>query len=285
MWLRKAPKFKTLAQQVLELKRTRAPGTYALAEHYLKRLTEHFGEMRVSGITEIEWGTYVAQCKARQPKRKLHDDKKFMSQVMRTALREEHLRRPILLQIPDGKSEAGREITPDELAKLFAVARPLLALQMEFALKTGFRLREMLHLRWDRFRWKEEAIRLRPEDTKTRKGRLVPLEPILFAKLHSRFAETRSPYVFPSRFDPKAPQDDNKTAWRNLKTKTLVTCRWHDFRHTCATQLLRRGISTSVVRKYLGMTEAVLTGIYQHLNLDDLRAAALAMSDMWRGPK
>jgi len=147
------------------------------------------------------------------------------------------------------------------------------------------RLREMLHLRWDRISWDEKTIRLRPEDTKTRKGRVIPIALELFHQLKARHVQSRSSYVFPSRFDQNLPQNENKTAWRALRPRAVVTCRWHDFRHTCASRLLRRGIPTSVAKKYLGMTEAVLTGIYQHLSLDDLRTAAEAMSSAWSAPK
>lgn len=277
MWL-STPKFKDLANDVLETKRTRAPGTFAMAKHYLGKLTAHFGETRVAGINEAAWGKYVTACKLARPARKLHDDKKYMSQVLLMAHRQGHLKRPVKLRIPDGKSDVGREITADELGRLFALASPRMRLQMELALKTGMRLREMLHLRWDRLEWGPQAIRLRRQDTKTRRGRIIPLTPELFEQLKARHEKSRSPYVFPHRFDANRPQNENKTAWLALKADANVQCRWHDFRHTCATLLLRRGVSVSVTHHYLGMSARVLAEIYEHLNLDDLKSATRAMT-------
>ena len=46
---------------------------------------------------------------------------------------------------------------------------------MKLAYHTGMRRGEILNLKWDRVDLKEGFIRLRPEDTKTTEGRLVPL--------------------------------------------------------------------------------------------------------------
>ena len=149
---------------------------------------------------------------------------------------------------------------------------------MEMALKTGMRKTELLHLRWDRFLWEQHTIRLRRQDTKTRRGRLIPLTPELFEQLKARYAESKSSFVFPGRFDRNRPQGDNKSAWSSLRASAAVTCRWHDLRHTCATLLLRRGVSISVTKQYLGMSARVLAEIYEHLNLDDLKSAPRAMT-------
>lgn len=292
MWLwkkslpeRSSVRFDALARQILETKRVRAKGTYSDASLYLNRLIRHFGSIRIADITEIDWAVYVGRCKDENPKRKLFGDKKYMKQVILAAVRQEIITKPIKLVIPCAKPEAGREITQDELTRLFdAVKNPRLKFQMEIALKMGLRLREMLYLQWTRVDWEGQVLRLRPEDTKTRRGRVVPIPPELVGQFRELHLKSRSEYVFPSRFDPTRPQHDNKTAWRKLKAKANVRARWHDWRHTCATRLLRRDVSTSVARLYLGMTEKVLTRIYVHLNLDDLRKAAHAMSDTWQPP-
>ena len=276
MWKR-APKFKVLSKHVLLVKSTQAPGTHALAKHYLERLTRFFGEKRVSEISEVDWGEYVSECKRSAPKRKLHDDKKFMSQVMLVAYRRGFLPRPISLKIPCAKSEIGREITTQEIGRLFALAGPRLRFQMEIALTLGLRRSEMLFLKWDRFRWKDKAIQLHASDTKTRRGRLVPLTLELFHQFRARHAMKKSVFVFPHRFDRSRPQRDNKTAWKSLKRRAVVKCRWHDWRHTCATLLLRNGVPVAVAAAYLGMSERILNGIYRHLNFQDLKAAADSM--------
>lgn len=286
MWLRRKTKFIDIAREVLDTKRVKAKGTYSDANLYLNRLNSYFGNRPICTITETDWGRYVQHCKDENTRRKLHGDQKYMRQVIFTAFRKELIKRPIVLAIPDPKhSDVGREITDAELGRLFALANAELRFQMEIALKTGFRLREMLYLRWDRFDWHEKLVRLRPTDTKTRKGRAVPLPLELLEEFQRRFHRTKSPFVFPSRFDVTKPQHENKSAWQRCRATARVTARWHDFRHTCATRLLRKGIPVSIAKDYLGMTEKVLVRIYQHLNLNDLRRAADAMSEEWKVKK
>jgi integrase len=141
----------------------------------------------------------------------------------------------------------------------------------------GLRLREMLCLRWDRFDWDLSTVELLAAETKTRRGRCVPIPSDLLPEFAARQARALSPYVFPSRCG-KSWQTANKTAWRRCRVRAGVMVRWHDLRHTCATLLLRRGIPPHVARVYLGMSEAVLTRIYLHLSIEDLRRAAEAMS-------
>jgi integrase len=277
---RRQATFKRLAKEVLELKKYRAKQTYRCARLHLTRLMKFFGPMYLRDITEREWGEYILKCKREKPWRKLCDDKRYMRQVMRLAFFSGMAPRLIELRIPDRQGEAGREITQEEIKNLLAEANPTLGFQIEIALKMGLRLREMLHMRWDQINWTTRTVRFMPQDTKTRKGREIPINPDLHDRFKARWHCSRSPYVFPARFDRDRPQDENKTAWRRCKRKAGVRARWHDLRHTCATRMLRRGVKAEIARVYLGMTEHVLRRIYLHLNQEDLWAAADAMRDV-----
>ncbi len=276
------PTFQSLANEVLEGKQLRAANTRAAASVQLARLVAHFGRMRIDSITEGHWQAYIVGRREQEPTCRLFDDRKYMRQVMLLAYRQRHLSRKVRLWIPDLPSSVGREITSDELARLFGAASPELAFQMGIALKMGLRLREMLHLRWDQIDWSRRTVRLLAADTKTRRGREVPINPDLLEGFTIRYATAgalHSPYVFPSPANPQKPQQQNKDAWKRCKRRALVRCRWHDFRHACATLMLRRGASVSATRKFLGMSESVLRNIYEHLDLDDLRRAGELLSD------
>jgi len=278
-FFRPTPLFESLAGEILEEKKLRAKNTLVAAKVQLTRLSDHFGKMRVHRITERDWARYVAVRREKAPGCRLFDDRKYMRQVLLRAYNQGFLKRKIRLWIPDRPSSAGREITDHELKRLFLAAGPELSFQMEIALKMGLRLREMLGLRWSQIDWTRRSVRLSADETKTRRGREVPINPDLLDRFSKRFAGSRSPYVFPSPADPLKPQHDNKATWRTVKRKAEVRARWHDFRHTCATLMLRRGASVSATRRLLGMSEKVLREIYEHLDLDDLRRANAVMSD------
>jgi integrase len=68
-----------------------------------------------------------------------------------------------------------RLLTSEEYARLLAHCAAYLKPLVKLAYHTGMRKGEIVNLKWDRVDLKEGFIRLRPEDTKTTDGRLVPL--------------------------------------------------------------------------------------------------------------
>lgn len=272
IWFRK-PKFKEIAQNVLREKKARAPSTQVMAELRLRRLTSFFGESPVHRINETDWDKYVIWRLEQRPGSKLFDDRKYMRQVMLLAHRQGLIRKPPKLTIPDNAGTIGREIMPEEIGHLLKYASRELKFQIEIGLLMGLRLREMLHLRWDRVDWERVSVQLLSIDTKTRRGREVPIHSELVQAFQERYNSRISPFVFPSPRGPERPCNVNARAWETCKRKADVKARWHDLRHTCATRLLRAGNSTRIVRKLLGNGERVLNEIYDHPNLDDLRTA------------
>lgn len=283
LWFRKE-KFKTLALELLEQKRLRGEvgnrptNTYASAKARLDRLILHFGHTALSEITEADWATYVVNRLKKRPGSKFFDDRKYMRQVMLEAQRRRLVLQTPRLKIPDLPTIVGREITPPEVRRLFQNASPELRFQIDIASLMGLRLREMLYLRWDQIDWARQTIHLLPSDTKTRRAREVPINPDLIPRFRKRYMQRKSRYVFPRKTDLTRPTHHNRWEWKACKRKAGVSARWHDWRHTAATKMLRRGNSVQAVRTYLGMSEAVLTRIYQHLNIDDLRLVARRMS-------
>jgi integrase len=277
------PTFEALAGEILEQKKLRAPGTHALAKIVLRRLVMHFGRMRVSEITETAWREYVTRRQAERPGCKLFDDKKHMSQVMLESFRRGIIPRKVQLWIPDRSVSGGREVTPPEIRKLVRAASADMKFQIEIAVKMGLRRKELLSLRWEMFDWKRRMIRV--QSTKTGRARDVPINPDLVNRFRRRYLRMSrgSPCVFPGRFDSNRPIIDHKTAWKACKRRAGVKARWNDLRHTCATVMLRRGVSTRVVAKLLGNSEKVVVEWYDHLSAEDLRRANSVMSDRPRG--
>lgn len=273
--------FRDVAQEVLESKMLKSKATQVAARHHLTRLIKAFGSHPISNVIERVWVDYMVKEVKKRP-RKFYDDRKYLKMVLIFAWKNRWIERVPELPIPDLPSNVGRELTPEELKRLLLHANPQIAFQIRIAYKMGFRLRELLHLQWDRFNFKSMTIKLRPEDTKTRRGREVPVTPDLQQQFWALYTLRNSIYVFPHRYDVAKPQHDNKSAWVALKKKCGIVARWHDLRHSCASSLLRKGVPEYVVRQYLGMGKRVLNDIYAHLSLDDLKDAAKVMND---GPK
>ena len=109
-------------------------------------------------------------------------------------------------------------------------------------------------------------------------GRVVPLNKTAMAALTAwaqQFPDRKpAHYVFPSErvgfsgndeipqvfdTDPTKAITSWKVAWTTARRRQTCQCRLHDFRHTCITRLLERGVPLSVVASLMGWSPATTT--------------------------
>jgi integrase len=266
--------FEDLCQEVLELRRlTYRPKTYLAAKNQINHLLKTFLGRPVSTLNRSSWAEHAIRARTENPFRNLNDDRKYFLVLMGVAFQKGLLQQPIVkIPKPDQENEIGRELSDDEISRLLAVSKPDFRFLIETALKLGWRKNEMLHCRWDWFDWSSGCVRLPAYSTKTKKSRVVPLPAELLSAFKARYNEKIGTFVFPAPKTPNRPQLLEKR-WNTTRERAKVNCRWHDLRHTCATRMLRGGISVSRVCKVLGMSARILMRIYDHVQVDDLRAA------------
>ena len=145
------------------------------------------------------------------------------------------------------------------------------------ALHTGMRKGEQAALEWRDIDWTRNELvvrRSRPTTlklagpTKNGRTRRIPLTGELAAGLR-RIRHLRGPLVF-CRPDGKYLEswDMNKVLKQALKGARLRHIRWHDMRHTFASQAVARGVPLNVVQAWLGHTTITMTMRYAHLAPD-----------------
>ena len=123
---------------------------------------------------------------------------------------------------------------------------------------------------------KNGFIRLKGEDTKNGKGRLIPLDLFpglgeLFRELH-RVRSLSSPHVF---LHGDRPIRSIKGAFKAAcKTAGITNFRFHDFRHTAITNLRRAGVDTLTIMQISGHKTMVCFSRYNSFREADLIAAA-----------
>jgi integrase len=173
------------------------------------------------------------------------------------------------------------------LAQLPEALRPVI----EFAYITGWRIpSEVLTLQWRQVDLKAGEIRLDPETTKNRDGRVFPMTDELKALLEARLLEHQRlrlagqivPWVFfrmtaTRRGGPKEP--------RQIRTFTkawAAACRRagypgripHDLRRTAVRNMNRRGVSERVAMQLAGHKTRSVFDRYNIVSSGDLRSAA-----------
>lgn len=149
----------------------------------------------------------------------------------------------------------------------------------------GLRLAEAGGLRWNDINWTSKTVMVRGKGDKFR---LVPLTDGMadgLKELKAQKMPEPGAYIFhnPATRRPYWYRGALQRAVDAAGVKKHVTP--HMFRHTCATELLKRGEGISNVQALLGHSTIAVTQIYTHLNVDDLRRGVDNLTTVKTGGK
>ena len=169
--------------------------------------------------------------------------------------------------------------TKTEIAQFLRVNinRPLYPLWV-VTINTGLRLGEVLGLCWDRVNFEQGQIEITrtmtrhglQETTKTHEKRIVPINNVVKEELIKLFRQQKSStYVF-TKLDGK-PWDYNHIGQRHFKKAQkeagiVNIIRFHDLRHTFASQFMMSGGDIFTLQKILGHTSIKMTMRYAHFS-------------------
>ncbi|HET9415192.1 MAG TPA: tyrosine-type recombinase/integrase [Pseudolabrys sp.] len=168
---------------------------------------------------------------------------------------------------------------------------------IEFAYITGWRIpSEVLTLEWRQVDFKAGEVRLDPETTKNREGRVFPMTDNLRALLEARDAERRRlklkgqivPWVFfrmvaTRRGGPKEPRPIRafNKAWAAACLAAGCPGRIpHDLRRTAVRNMVRRGVSERVAMELAGHKTRSIFDRYNIVSAGDLRTAAAQLNGL-----
>ena len=174
---------------------------------------------------------------------------------------------------------------------LKAAENTRLAAPIQLALGTGMRRGEILALRWRDFDEVNRCLSVAHAFKTASAQRRIRLSASTIAmlkahrttqneaRLLSRGTWHRRGFVFPDEVGEPWGANAFSMAFRRLCRKAGLDCRFHDLRHTHATDLLRAGVPVKVVSERLGHASiAVTLNIYAHV-LPDMQEAAAAAAD------
>lgn len=144
------------------------------------------------------------------------------------------------------------------------------------SLNTGVRWGTLVSLRWLNVDLAHGTLYIDADSTKTEAAQTLPLNSSALDVLKKWREE--APGVAPVSLVFPAPAGGmfynvNKAWYRLLADSGLGHLRWHDLRHTFASQLVIAGIPLNTVRELLGHKNIKTTLRYAHLAPQGLRAA------------
>lgn len=160
-----------------------------------------------------------------------------------------------------------RICTPEEFALLMREAEPELQAVIAMGYWTGMRLGEIAGLKWSQLNLSEGMVRLSAEETKTGEPRAVPLHAEVVKVLNG----------LPRRLNGKvfSKTDKRFSAMFHKLTRALDVSelRFHDLRHTAATNLRRAGVDLFTIKQITGHKTLKMLERYNCVNVDDLKEA------------
>lgn len=150
--------------------------------------------------------------------------------------------------------------------------RPDLAAFIRLALNTGCRKTELLTLKWTDINTDRRFLILRPENTKTNKRRIIPLNAGALLALQHQKNGNKTEWVF-ARTDGQRVKTYNWLFKKAINLAGIEDFRIHDLRHTFASWLVSEGVELIKVRDLLGHSSIKMTERYAHLMPDRLLSA------------
>jgi len=162
-----------------------------------------------------------------------------------------------------------RYLEKNEIERLIANCSSKLKPIVIVALNTGMRKGEMLNLKWHDIDFRHNIIYL--NKTKNGERREVPMNGFVSKALIAVRKNPQSEYIFPHHGDK--PSDFRKSFFTALKKSGIVDFRFHDLRHTFASQLVMSGVDLNTVRELLGHKSLEMTLRYSHLSPDHKKRA------------
>jgi integrase len=163
------------------------------------------------------------------------------------------------LKVPPGRL---RFLEKEEIVKLLSNCTKNLKPIVILALFTGMRRGEILGLKWHDIDVKRNIIILL--DTKNGDKREVPMNEQVKTALIRVRKHPESAYIFCN--NKGVPVHDIRKSYSTALEKSGITnFRFHDLRHTFASQLVMAGVDLNTVRELLGHKDMTMTLRYAHL--------------------
>lgn len=297
-------------------KKKLAPKTMEMYTYLLDgRLIPAFSHLNMEDITHVFINDYMANLEdeglSTSTIQKHHN---VLSNIFKLAKTHELIKKNPMDKVEKVtvRYKQGEVYSPDELKKLYVLLEKeknrQMVLMIKLALNTGMRKGEILALQWDDLDFntntihinhslsytKENGYQLKEPKTKGSKRNLgVSVNMMKLLKRHvfkkktdriqaSELWEGGNYYfVFSSDTGKPIHQDVPNRWWNRFLTRTkFKKIRFHDLRHTFATNLINKGGNINKISKYLGHHSITISmDIYGHLLKEDREIADMIDED------
>ncbi|MBI2026400.1 MAG: site-specific integrase [Deltaproteobacteria bacterium] len=176
---------------------------------------------------------------------------------------------------PSMPPEKERWLSFDEEQDLMRICPAWLQEIILFALETGLRRGELIHLTWNRVNLDEGTLYFAPHDQKNKTSSTLPVSDIAWDILKSRYTSRRQnqQFVFISKDDKQLSGNALSKAFDRACGKAKIhDFRFHDLRHTFATRLVQAGVDLYTIQALGRWKSITMVKRHAHHNIDTLKA-------------
>ena len=272
-------RFKKLAEWYLELEEAKAKKSYRRDKLSVSLLVLAFGDRFIKDITPTMIESYklkrlqeiTRHRKTTAPatvNRELACLKTIFNKAVRNGKAE---RNPAHgLKMLKENNERDRVLSQEEYDRLMVHCAPHVAQVVKVAYLTAMRQGEIINLTWGQIDLKEGFIWLRPEDTKTNEGRLIPLRQELVLMFKAMPRGLPGVKVFTRNGQPISSIREGFDA--ACRRAGIEDFHFHDLRHCAITNWRRQGHDFIRIMKVSGHKTLSTFKRYNSVSKDELKA-------------
>ena len=262
---------KDLAEKYLGWAKAHHRG-YTSTESRVKILLESFGNVHLKEITPLKIDEYIQDRSAIRAPATVNRESQILHHMFQKAIEwgmaidnpVQHVK-PLRV-----KNQRTRFLSVDEMERLLENADDILHPILLVALNTGMRRGEIFGLRREDVDFGTNVVRV--IDSKNGESRSISMNLTLRDALKSIPPRLDSPYIFAGKTgDPRV--DIKKRFTSALRRAQIDDFRFHDLRHTFASNLVMAGVDLATVKDLLGHKTIQMTLRYSHLSADHKASA------------
>ena len=147
-----------------------------------------------------------------------------------------------------------------------------------FGFETGCRKGEILKLKWEQIDFIRNVVRLNPNETKNKQGRVIPLSELMMWFLKNKVSRC-SDFVFTYRGKPLR---SIRTGWDAAQGKGKDRLLFHDLRRSAIRNMVRAGVPERVAMAVSGHKSR---SVFDRYNIVDEQDLSTAMESLTKGRK
>ena len=282
--IRKSKKilFEDFAQQYLDTHVKLQNKNFGNQADLIKGLVKHFKGHYLDQIDPVMVRKYLSfRLKTVKPS-SANRDLMMLKSMFNRAIEWEILFKPNptkdIKPLPEN-NERCRWLTEEEQLQLLANCLGIARVLVLMALQTGMRWGEIRTLKWRQspqsnyVDFENNVIYIHESQAKSKKSRYIPLGETLKKELLNIPHQPNTDYIFLNPQTHKPIGSLKRSFKTTLKRTGIADFKFHDLRHTFASNLVLKGVNLYVVQKLLGHATPKMTQRYAHLGSDQLREA------------